>query len=294
MTEPDQTLTESLDGPGLAIRSSSSGSTVIDVTGSPWPLNPNGAMHGGIVTAAAMQAATLTASDDRSGHSRARRPVAVSMAFQRPALPPLSIVASARGDDESPHFVTVTVEAAGGEVCASALVTLSDAVPELAPETTHPRTLPPRLPAPAELILPPHNRSPAALQEWAESLPVSRVIGLRCASVTANHMTIVIDPPPGRDHLVPDWLVAAWVDHCFGLAAFTSVRPGSVPATASLSLQHLRASRGELTVEASVSKSGRTLAFIDVVVIDASGSVTTTASGTMSVDGSSRPVASMA
>ena len=103
-------------------------------------------------------------------------------------------------------------------------------------------------------------------------------------------MTVVIDAPDDRVGVIPDWLVAAWVDHWFGLAACAGVRPGSVPATASLSLQHLRPAHGPLSTEATVSKTGRTLAFVNVDVRSASGILTTVASGTMSVDGSSLPI----
>lgn len=288
---------ESLDAPAnlsIDVKSIRQGRTVIAASDSAWPKNPNGALHGGIVTAAIAHCATIAGAASLTPGSPVR-PSAIAVAFLRPAVPPLTLDTHVHEATSSAMFATVTVNAADGRGCATAQVTLSpgegtmetksDASPL---ETREVAQLPGTT---ANFIPAPVDGDERAWRTWAEQLPASIAMGLRCLAVSPTHATVLMDNNgvgPESAGEVPHGEVVAWADHCFGLVATASVRPGASPATASLSAQFLAPAIAPLTFHATVQKSGRTLAFINVDVRDASDRLVSIVRGTMSVDGTSR------
>lgn len=254
--------------------------SVLVVPGSTWPLNPNGAVHGGMVTAAAARGAMVAAGGGR--------PSTLAVAFHRPAMPPLAVESAVLGRSDALALVAGTVRAADGRVCATAQVSLSQVSEHLDPHAgPHPHAEQATLGDAAPLLPPPAQGDPASWSVWLDSLPVSRFVGLRSRTATRTGFTAVVDHPGDPSGRVPEELIAAWADHCFGLAAYIAGSPESTPATASLTTQHLAAARGPLTLETTTLKSGRTLAFVHVDVHDAHRVLVAVADGTMSVDGSS-------
>jgi uncharacterized protein (TIGR00369 family) len=142
-----------------------------------------------------------------------------------------------------------------------------------------------------ELIPPPHGGSPGDWREWAENLPVSRVMGLVCEVAEEGHVRAVLTDahwPLNPNGSVHGGMVAAWADHCFGLVASTALGPGQVPATATLAVEFLRPALPPLTFDARIDRAGRSLAFISVDVYDRAERLCGKVVGTMSIDGMSR------
>jgi uncharacterized protein (TIGR00369 family) len=145
-----------------------------------------------------------------------------------------------------------------------------------------------------ENLTPPHGGSTAEWTDWAESLPVSRAMGLRCTKIEHGKVTVLLESVPwplNPNGAVHGGMVLAWADHCLGLVGSTVVDPGSVPATATLTSEFLRPAVPPLTFEAEVDRCGKTTVFITVRVHDAKGRLSNKVSGTMSIDGTSRFVA---
>lgn len=250
------------------------GHAVIVTTSSAWPKNPNGALHGGIVAAAITHCATVAGTVSFAPHSTVR-PTALAVAFLRPAVPPLTLEAHVHETGSPAIFATVAVRAEDGRMCATAQVTQLPDDGALdnwagarawgAPITHNPPGLTANIvPAPAE-------GDAQAWRSWAERLPVSQAIGLRCLAISSAHATVVMEKngsDPSAERPVPHGVVAAWADHCFGLVATAAVPPGVSPATATLSSQFLAPAVAPLTFHATVEKSGRTLAFVNVDVRD--------------------------
>jgi uncharacterized protein (TIGR00369 family) len=127
--------------------------------------------------------------------------------------------------------------------------------------------------------------------EWAERLPVSRQIGLRCTRIEAGRATLVL--ARSSLHLTPvgavhGGLVVACADHCFGIVAMTVLDADHVPATATLTSDFLRPALAPLTFDASVDRAGRTLLFVTVCVRDRDSKTAAKVNGTMVIDGTSR------
>jgi len=145
----------------------------------------------------------------------------------------------------------------------------------------------------AELVPAPWGGSAEELTAWAERLAVSQAMGLRCQSMAPGRAVVEMDAsewPLNPSGAVHGGLVLAWADHCFALAAMPALPPGSIPATASLSAQFLRPALPPLTFDTRVDRTGRTLAFLTVDVYEGGGRLAARVSGTMSVDGASRPM----
>jgi uncharacterized protein (TIGR00369 family) len=143
----------------------------------------------------------------------------------------------------------------------------------------------------AELIPTPQDGSSEDWRAWAESLPASRAMGLSCVLVEPGHVRVVLTEsnwPFNPNGAVHGGIVAAWADQCFGLVGSTVVSEGQVPATATLTVEYLRPALPPLTFDARVDRSGRSLAFISVDVVDRDGKLCAKVVGTMSVDGTSR------
>jgi uncharacterized protein (TIGR00369 family) len=143
----------------------------------------------------------------------------------------------------------------------------------------------------AELIPPPDGGSQEDWRAWAESLPASRVMGLSCELAEEGHVRVVLNDahwPLNPNGAVHGGMVAAWADHCFGLVASTSLGAGQVPATATLTVEFIRPALPPLAFDARVDRSGRSLAFISVDVLDRANRLCAKVIGTMSIDGTSR------
>lgn len=141
------------------------------------------------------------------------------------------------------------------------------------------------------LVPAPHGGSPDEWKAWAENLSVSIAMGLRCDEIGPGHAVIRFESdawPLNPNGAVHGGLVAAWADHCLGIASATVAREGTTAATAAMTVQYVRPAIPPLLFTAQVQRSGRTLAFITVEVTDRDGRLATIVNGTMSVDGSSR------
>jgi uncharacterized protein (TIGR00369 family) len=84
---------------------------------SPWPANPNGAVHGGLVAACADQCMGVVAV---SVLDECRRPATATMnvEYQRPAMPPLSFEARVGRVGRTLQFVSVDVRDGRGRLAA--------------------------------------------------------------------------------------------------------------------------------------------------------------------------------
>lgn len=265
--------------------------TALRMSGSTWPLNPNGALHGGIVTAAAERSATI-AVQHHLDSIRPRTATSISMAFLRPAIPPIQLDATLHQGDGDTQFVTVVLTASDGRICATALTTVAPAGPEgqALPGSDNEDGKPGIVNTTrADLIQEPVDGGHAEWRAWVESLPASRAMGMRCLHASGETARILIPAQASETGLaVPHGMVAAWADHCFGIVATLATPTGASPATATLSAQFLRPAHPPLTFDATARKAGHTLAFVDVVVRDAAARAVAIVTGSMSVDGTSR------
>jgi uncharacterized protein (TIGR00369 family) len=128
-------------------------------------------------------------------------------------------------------------------------------------------------------------------REYSDALPVSVEMGLRCTEVERGRAVFAVEGscwPLNPSGAVHGGLVAAIADQCLGMAALTVLADGQQPATATMTTEFQRPARAPLTVEAEVTKAGRTLVFVSVLVRDAAGRVCTRVTGTAVVDGTSR------
>lgn len=129
-------------------------------------------------------------------------------------------------------------------------------------------------------------------QEWVEALPVAQACGFRIASIEPGGCTVVMDSyewplnPSGGVH---GGLVLAWADLCLGVAVKPVSPAGALPATIALSSQFLRPAVPPLTLVTSIERLGRYVAFGTVEVRDRDGDLAVVVSGSLSVDGNSRP-----
>ncbi len=126
---------------------------------------------------------------------------------------------------------------------------------------------------------------------WAESHPISELIGMRCLAAEPGHITIRVEGtgwPLNPNGAVHGGMVLAWADQCLGLASMTTAAPGTMPATATLAAEFLRPATPPLTYDVHVHRSGRTLVFISMDVLDTEGRLCAKASGTMATDGNTR------
>ncbi|WP_067671411.1 PaaI family thioesterase [Nocardia miyunensis] len=139
----------------------------------------------------------------------------------------------------------------------------------------------------------PHGAGWDRWAAWAENMPTSQQIGLRCVSIEYGRAELMIDSsewplnPVGAVH---GGAVIAVADHCFGIVGSTVLDVERMPATATLTADFLRPATLPLTFVAEVDRCGRTLAFITVTVVNGKGKVATKVSGTMVIDGASRHI----
>ncbi|KSZ55987.1 hypothetical protein Z045_25760 [Rhodococcus pyridinivorans KG-16] len=100
------------------------GRAVAVLDSSPWPTNPNGAVHGGVVAACADHMfGVVTVSALPKGFLPAT--VTLSAEYMRPAFAPLTFEAVVDQIGRTTAFVTVTVRSSSGHVCTRVSGTMS-------------------------------------------------------------------------------------------------------------------------------------------------------------------------
>jgi len=138
---------------------------------------------------------------------------------------------------------------------------------------------------------PPHGGDEQDWISWAESHPISELIGMRCLAAEPGHVTLRVEEsgwPLNPNGAVHGGMVLAWADQCLGLASMTTASPGSMAATATLAAEFLRPAVPPLTYDVHVHRSGRTLMFISMDVSDADGRQCAKVTGTMATNGNTR------
>jgi uncharacterized protein (TIGR00369 family) len=120
--------------------------------------------------------------------------------------------------------------------------------------------------------------------EWADALPNLSEIGLRAERIGAGDAVVILERPVlslNPNGGVNGGLICAAADQAMGVVALTALKPGSLPATATLHAEFLRPAFPPLTFKAAVSQSGRRLVFVSVDVEDVSGRLCVRVTGTM-------------
>lgn len=109
---------------GLTCESTEAGRVRVVLTDAHWPLNPNGAVHGGMVIAWADHCFGLVASTAlRAGQVPAT--ATLTSEFLRPALPPLTFDAKVDRAGRSLAFISVDVFDKDQRMCAKVVGTMS-------------------------------------------------------------------------------------------------------------------------------------------------------------------------
>jgi uncharacterized protein (TIGR00369 family) len=109
---------------GLECAEISPGRAVMRMAASPWPVNPNGSLHGGLVLAAADQClgvAAVTAMDPGLLPATAT----LNAEFHRPAFAPLTFAARVRRRGRSLMFVEADVTDEAGRLCVHCTATMA-------------------------------------------------------------------------------------------------------------------------------------------------------------------------
>ena len=109
---------------GLRLQSLEPGHAVVVMDASEWPLNPSGAVHGGLVLAWADHCFALAAMPTLPPGS-APATASISAQFLRPALPPLTFDARADRTGRTLAFLTVDVYDVQGRLAARVSGTMS-------------------------------------------------------------------------------------------------------------------------------------------------------------------------
>jgi uncharacterized protein (TIGR00369 family) len=141
-------------------------------------------------------------------------------------------------------------------------------------------------------IVPPFTPPPDLEQieawiEWAESLPASRELGLTYTHIEHGHVVCVLAEAPwplNPNGAVFGGLVLAAADQAMGTAAMTIQEAGGIIATATLTVEFPRPAIPPLELVADVTRAGRTLAFIELRILDASRRLCGRAIGTWSIN----------
>lgn len=121
---------------------------------------------------------------------------------------------------------------------------------------------------------------------WANQLETSRLLNVRCTSISVQHATLVLDEcpwPSNPNGAIHGGFVAAFADQCLGVMAARVTEAGAYPTTASLTVHYLRPAIAPLEFRAVVDRVGRKLVFVTVTAVDREGDVAATMSGCLSV-----------
>lgn len=121
---------------------------------------------------------------------------------------------------------------------------------------------------------------------WANALPLAEALGMTCTDIGAGQATFRMEAAPlaaNPNGSVNGGLVAAAADQCMGAVGMTLLPPGFVVNTATLHAQYQRPAIPPLTLTARVTKSGRSLIYVDVDIDDGRGRLCNSAQGTMMI-----------
>src|ERR1041384_6788886 len=113
-----------------------------------------------------------------------------------------------------------------------------------------------------------------AWMAWAGDLPASTFMHIRPLRVERGRVVARLEDsiwPLNQNGAVHGGLVLAVGDHVGGMSAMTVMEPGEFCATAMLTSQFLRPAVLPLEFDATVLRSGRTLAFVSVEVAGRDG-----------------------
>lgn len=109
---------------GLRCLAAAPGRVIVEVEASGWPLNPNGAVHGGMVLAWADQCLGLASMTTATPGSMAAT-ATLAAEFMRPAIPPLTYDVHVHRSGRTLVFISMEVHAADGRVCAKVTGTMA-------------------------------------------------------------------------------------------------------------------------------------------------------------------------
>jgi uncharacterized protein (TIGR00369 family) len=122
---------------------------------------------------------------------------------------------------------------------------------------------------------------------WAEDLPASTFMRIRPSTVERGRVLARLEEsiwPLNPNGAVHGGLVLAVADHVGGMSAMTVMDPGEFCATATLASQFVRPAILPLEFDATVTRSGRTLAFVSLDVVGRDGRLCTRFTGTWSLN----------
>ena len=140
-------------------------------------------------------------------------------------------------------------------------------------------------------VLPPTIEDEASWCAWADGLPASAALNLRCRSAGPSEVTAIIETSPwplNPNGSMFGGLLAAGLDQTLGLAAMAAKYPDGITATSSLTCNFVRPAIPPLTFQARVVRTGRVLISLEGSVLDNSGAICAYAIGTWSATESAR------
>jgi limonene-1,2-epoxide hydrolase len=138
----------------------------------------------------------------------------------------------------------------------------------------------------AEVTPPADPPGTRAWVDWANGLPATRAVGLRCLSVGAGEVSMRVDEsvwPTNPNGALHGGLVFAAIDQCMGVAAMSAQDAGSFTSTVSLNIDFIAPAMPPLSLDAMVTRSGRTMAFVELSTADAGGRTCARASGVWAI-----------
>jgi len=122
---------------------------------------------------------------------------------------------------------------------------------------------------------------------WANDLPASQAMGMRALECVPGRAKAVLEHsvwPLNPNGSVHGGLLLGVSDHLGGCVAMTMMPSGEYCATATLTMQFMSPAVLPLTFEAVVTRSGRTLAFVDLAVTSSDGRRCATVVGSWSMN----------
>lgn len=142
-------------------------------------------------------------------------------------------------------------------------------------------------------FVPPIGGSAADRLQWANALPPCVHLGLVCTALEPGHAVLALETstwPLNPNGAIHGGLVLGLADQALGLAVISALQPGLLPATATLQSEFHRPAFPPLTLEARITRHGRTIVFAEVDVRAADGRTCMKCFASFSVDGSSRSI----
>ncbi len=133
----------------------------------------------------------------------------------------------------------------------------------------------------------PYDGGPEEWRAWANRMPISQAIGLRCGRIEPGFAEFTLaEPPlgiPNPNGSIHGGLLVAAADQCMGIVSMTVLEPTLLPVTAGIHAQFHRPAIPPVKLEGRVTKGGRSLVFIEVEARDRDGRRCLSSQGTMMV-----------